>query len=188
MTIKSKKLKIINLDSILLTISNYIYKIDNNFKDIYNLDKPIPLHKHLFLDKLIQHYFLREVFNIIKHQNLNQKTVILVQPYSDRSMYILEGSTGKLVYKQLKKLIKNIQSLIPIYFCFLDNNISLNNVNYIEDLNNQKDLYYLLIELTNINKKYNIKKLKTFLIKNGFNTILEEYFQNNNNLLNINKY
>jgi hypothetical protein len=169
MTFKLKKVKVINLDNILKDISFDIIKEDKIFNNIYN--KTTSYSNRIFLDKLIQYYLMIKLSNINKKQNIGQKTVILVQPYTNQSIDVLEGSTGELTYKSIKSFIKKIQSLIPLYFYFLDNNNDLNNVNYIEDLSKQTDLYYSLLELTNVDKEYKIKKLKAFLLKSGFKSL-----------------
>ena len=183
MTKLHKNVKVINLDDVLVNVSNHLFNDEYIFNNTYKLDKSIHYKKRLFIKQLIQHYFLIELLDIIKNQNSCYKTILLIQPCPNPSIPFLTDPTGEIAYTVIKKLVKKVQSLLPLYFCFLDENISLNNIYYAKDLNNQKDLYYLLLELVNNNKKYNIKKIKAFLSKNGFTAILRDYFGNINNIL-----
>lgn len=177
MTYSTKKIIIINLNNILLLVSNNLFNNDYIINNEYKLDNSVHHKKKSFIKKLIQHYLLIEFLNVIKQLKTNQKAVVLIQPYQDQGIELLRDSTGEIAYKIIVKFIKKTQQLLPLYFCFLDEYKSLININYVEDLINQKNLYYLLLEITNNNKKYNIKKLKGFLLKNGFKEILSDYFK-----------
>lgn len=183
MTYKSNKIKIIDLDSILKTVSLKLFNNNEIFNNIYKLDKLIPYTKKVFIKKIIQHYLLIEFINLIKKHITGQKTVILIQPTMNTSIEFLADPMGEILYKNIKKFIKKIQCLIPLYFCFIEEFIIIDNITYLENLNKQSDLYYLLMELTNKDKKYNIKKFKAFLLKHGFTVVLKDHFENTNNLV-----
>jgi hypothetical protein len=177
----SNKINILNLNILLQKVSNNLFNDEWIINNIYSLDKSVHHKNRFHIKKLIQHYFLKELVNIISMQIIGHKTIVLVQPTPSEDISFLEDSTGLEAIKIIKKLIKKIQPLIPLYFCFLDKTwIFIKDVKTIEDLESQKDLYYLLLEITNKDKKYNIKKFKEFLLKNGFTLILKSLTDPNN--------